>query len=501
MTADAVDGAATGMVSPAPGDAPPGPGRPLLQRRRLLLGAAAGAGVAAVGTGGGAVLYRRRHAVLPLLSETVARTGPSAVAGTATAGTGTAAGTETAAGTGTVTGTVTGRTLVAVGAAGRVVPGTRVLRDATDVAALVAADRAWLAAGVPWTTAPGPWTGLGRDALLDLRVLLLPGGAAVAGWTPGWRYVWPRDAAHVTAALAVSGHTAEALAVLGFLQRAQRADGGFEARYTPGGEVAPGGRPPQLDGTGWVLWAAAQLAGALALTDAIAALDTVRPLLLRATGHALDAIDTPDSLPAPSPDYWETPETTTTLGTAAPLLAGLTGIAGPLVLLGETGLGREAAAGGQRLAAAITTGFGAAGYPRHLHGGDRDAAVAFLFPPYVLGGVVPGLRTALAESAGALRRPGGGLAPGSAWREDGISWTPETALFALASAASGDVATAHERLRWLRAHRTRAGSLPEKVLYDGRPASVAPLGWTAALVVLTLNALQTVTGQGLDDLH
>ena len=34
-----------------------------------------------------------------------------------------------------------------------------------------------------------------------------------------------------------------------------------------------------------------------------------------------------------------------------------------------------------------------------------------------------------------------------------------------------------------------AGSFPEKVLYDGRPAAVAPLAWTAALVVIARHEL------------
>ena len=39
------------------------------------------------------------------------------------------------------------------------------------------------------------------------------------------------------------------------------------------------------------------------------------------------------------------------------------------------------------------------------------------------------------------------------------------------------------------AHRTSAGALPEKVLADGSPAAVAPLAWTAATVLLTLDRL------------
>jgi len=44
-------------------------------------------------------------------------------------------------------------------------------------------------------------------------------------------------------------------------------------------------------------------------------------------------------------------------------------------------------------------------------------------------------------------------------------------------------------LTWLGDHRTDAGSFPEKVLYDGRPAAVAPLAWTAALVVIARHEL------------
>ena len=88
-----------------------------------------------------------------------------------------------------------------------------------------------------------------------------------------------------------------------------------------------------------------------------------------------------------------------------------------------------------------------------------------------------------------MRRPAGGLAPGSSWRQDGVSWTPETALFALTAASTSQIRTAHQWLAWLDAHRTAGGSLPEKVLADGSPAAVAPLAWTAALVVLTVDSL------------
>ncbi len=88
-----------------------------------------------------------------------------------------------------------------------------------------------------------------------------------------------------------------------------------------------------------------------------------------------------------------------------------------------------------------------------------------------------------------MHRPAGGLAPGTGWKDDGISWTPETAQFALAHAANGNHTEAVRNLEWLEAHRTMVESFPEKVLYDGSPAGVAPLAWTAALVLLAIREL------------
>lgn len=73
-----------------------------------------------------------------------------------------------------------------------------------------------------------------------------------------------------------------------------------------------------------------------------------------------------------------------------------------------------------------------------------------------------------------------------------MSWTPQTALFALAAAHNGGRAAAKGWLDWLDRHRTGHGSLPEKVLYDGSPAGVAPLAWTAATVILAVAELETL---------
>jgi GH15 family glucan-1,4-alpha-glucosidase len=98
--------------------------------------------------------------------------------------------------------------------------------------------------------------------------------------------------------------------------------------------------------------------------------------------------------------------------------------------------------------------------------------------------------TAIDRAHAVLTQPNGGVTPGETWRADGVSWTPQTALFALSAAARGDRSGAEALLSWLDQHRTSSGALPEKVNRDLEPAGEAPLAWTAALVVLADTALQ-----------
>src|SRR5665647_980780 len=116
------------------------------------------------------------------------------------------------------------------------------------------ADAAWLSLG----SVPGKgtrWEDMGRVALLDLHQLSQPSGAVAAGAGGPCNYAWPRDTAFVAVALARTGHHAEALQALTFLQRVQLGDGGFEARYLLNGSGPPDGRARQSDGAGWALWA------------------------------------------------------------------------------------------------------------------------------------------------------------------------------------------------------------------------------------------------------
>jgi glucoamylase len=352
-----------------------------------------------------------------------------------------------------------------------------------------AASRAWLAAG----DLPGEGTrfaDLGEDALLDLHALTLPNGASLAALSPRWRFVWPRDSSFTAAAYARTGHVDDALRVLDFLRSVQEPDGSFHARYLPDASGVPDDRGVQSDGNGWALWSAWTVLDEIDdPAEREAARKRLAPLVDASTDHVLSLLDEDTALPPPSSDYWEVHPTELTLGTAAPLLAGLEAARSIYADGEQWDRAADAAVGAMRLRAAVEAKFGPRGYPRHASGGPQDAATTFALPPFQPTALA-GADEAWRSSVLSMLRPAGGVAPGAGWRTDGISWTPQTALFALAGASTGEIEAAESWLEWLGSHRTASGALPEKVLADGSPAAVAPLTWTSALVVLTLVEIQ-----------
>ncbi|TGO05771.1 Glucoamylase [Serinibacter arcticus] len=387
---------------------------------------------------------------------------------------------------------------VPTGTSPDLLPGSHVLDPGADAApaerraALEAAERqrAWVAAGtVPG--ADGPHAPLARTALLDLHTAThSPDGevqAPQAAPTGAWRYIWPRDAAFAAVALARTGHADDAVAVLSFFDGVEVTPQGYHARYRPDGSVAGDGRAPQLDGAGWLLWATAEVTAAAPPTE----VEDVRRRLADVTAVAGDLLMTatsaPDRLPPPSSDYWELPETRLTLGTAMPVLTGLDALA---TLHEGAGRAAEGAAARTRLGEvrdAVVHVFGPT-WPREAGGRHQDAALAMALPPFQ-DAALPGAEAAWRLSARGMARPAGGLAPGQEWGESDYSWTPQTALYALAAASLGDDAQAHDRLDWLASHTTLTGSIPEKVGPDGGSAQVAPLIWSTSLVLLTLAEL------------
>jgi glucoamylase len=354
------------------------------------------------------------------------------------------------------------------------------------------ADREWLRAG----TVPGDTAALramATRALLDLRLDVRPNGAVVAGWRSGWDYVWPRDSSWVAVALAQTGHPAMAYQILRFLQRMQPGNGIWDARYLPDGSgPVLDGRPAQLDADGWVPWAVWSWAASQPLAsggEPRRELAQLWPMVLRAADAAARSL-AQDGLPGPAMEYWEN-SVEVTLGTAAPLLAGLRAAAAVAADIGGAAAasdGHRWAAAAARLASAITAAFGRTGYQRvPLAGSGADAAITFLGPPFAEPG--PQVLRAARSAQQALAVPNGGLAPGEAWSgTPDVAWTAETAFFALFDASTGQHSQATALLDWLAAHRTKLGSLPEQVNAAGQPASTAPLSWTDAVTLLALLA-------------
>ncbi|MGC5615503.1 glycoside hydrolase family 15 [Georgenia sp. Z1491] len=415
-------------------------------------------------------------------------------------------------------------------AGSRVVVPTR----ATDLPAArlqASRERAWLASGV----VPGAgtqWEEMTAGALLDLHALQGGRGtsgpvadtdprAVLAAWHPRWQYVWPRDTAFVAVALARTGHVRDAADALVAVGEARSEDGLLAPRHLPDLSGTPDDRPPQGDGPGWILWGAGETVAACReqaghpavdpapaadtgapprgpAEDCDAVLADLAPVVVRSVDAVLQATDTPSRLPAPTSDYWEIPEDRLPLGAVAPQWAGLAAAPALLEALGEDELADLARERSEEVRAALEATFGVHGWTRYaswdptaaVRGvSGRDASTAFLLPPFTDAGPT-GAETAWLVSSGEMSRPAGGLAPGSSWRRDGISWTPQTSLYAWVAAENGRPDDAVRRLAWIESHRTESGAIPEKVLADGSPAAVAPLAWSAANVVLTVLALE-----------
>lgn len=403
------------------------------------------AGASALGAGGGAYYYRRTHRTIPLYSETVAFND----------------GGE--------------RVLVTPSHLSEVAPGTRHFQSAA-MSKAASGESAFLRDAAAWLArVPEKFQPLARAALSDLWVLSYGLPATVAGWSDKWRYVWPRDAAFAAVALSAVGSPTLAVSNLKYLNTVQSSDGWFEARYDLRTGKAPDARRRQFDGTGLVLWALHEVqrrSGRAATADLGPLATRCHTALMRATKDGME-------LPPASPDYWETKENQPTVSLAACVLGGLK--AGAQI----TGRAQDSAAA-ESFKRVVAREFSGAGYQRYRKEGGADSGIGF----FAATGSTEVISLAkMRATRSELTQPAGGLNPGSDWYNDGMSWTPSTSLVALAMAKLRDRDSTDSLLTWLDQHRTRGGSLPEKVQFDGKPAAVAPLSWTAANVILALDSL------------
>ncbi len=361
--------------------------------------------------------------------------------------------------------------------------------DNPGALAVAAESRKWLGRGtVPGTNARERQ--VSERSLLDLRLLTPEGAATLAGPDQRWAYVWPRDASFAAAAFAATEHHEESYQVLDFLAKVQKTNGTWAARYHPDGSPVADGRAPQLDSAGWFSWAAWYAF----TTDpeherADIQMRTLWPGVRAAADAMVDSLG-PGGLPPGGSDYWETPTLGPNLGTAAPVRAGLRSAADMATKLEREDDARRYSEAAAHLDAAIQRQFASRGYPRSTRfGSGADAAVNFLAPPFAPRDAK--VEKAVEEAASRLAAPNGGMLPGEGWRQDpSVSWTPETAFFALSASASGRRKEARRYLMWLADHRTSLGSFPEKIDGDGEPQAAAPIAWTSAIVVLALAAEQ-----------
>ena len=349
-------------------------------------------------------------------------------------------------------------------------------------AALMQAAREWVETG----SVPGEgtkWESMSRWALIDLHQALggmSVGHAPAAGAAERWNYFWPRDGAFLVVALDRTGHQAEAQHLIDFMAKLPfDPTAGFDARYLVSGKrVTVDPRGPQSDGCGWVLWALGSVSDASMPKSA-------NGLRTQCLANVLKLTWSGWLLPPASPDYWEISVKETSLGTVAPMLAGLRATADHSPVDAER---RSAGQAATHLEAQVSSSMGPSLERFGDHGG-LDAAIAMMMPPFG-----PGDRRTTKAWLDYQRlavRSSGGLAPGVEWKQDGTSWTPESALVAYTAAASGRKEVAAHWLDWLDDNRTPWGSLPEKVNRSGQPAGPAPLLWTAALVLLTLDSLES----------
>lgn len=388
------------------------------------------------------------------------------------------------------------------------VDGVRVFADSPVAQQLAVREAQWLDSLAPWTR-EGEYADAITSAYRDIYVLSEGLAAPVAGWNRLWRYVWPRDSAHIAVASVLGGDMDRALRCFDFLHRLPRtADGWFQARYDLRTLNAPDDREPQFDGLGWVGWSLGLIAVELdqhhlsSATgwDRSSFIERVSPLALSVARSLISNVMAHQGAPVSS-DYWEIRETEVTLATAAVTLAGINGLISLFILSGDDTLIFDLQSCADLVVAQIVRDFDVHGYPRHARDDELDCAIPFLLPPYNTSYAYQrNVWEAIAAAKAALRQPAGGLAPGEDWAKDGVSWTPETAIFAMADAfgpTADHAQDARDALQWLADHRTEAGSYSEKVLADGTPVAVAPLAWTAACVAIAAYGLTHGLANGL----
>jgi GH15 family glucan-1,4-alpha-glucosidase len=378
-------------------------------------------------------------------------------------------------------------------------------------------------------------------SLLLARTQIGNNGAITAandsGVAPGgmdhYSYVWPRDAALVAEALDLAGYHEVPREFYRFLRRmldqtGHAFPGYLLQRYTPTGFVASSwhphvtnGRkslPIQEDETALVLYG---LHRHLALTGDVELLRDLYPSFVRpAADFMLAYRDERTGLPRPSYDLWEEKHGIT-LFTTSTVFAALRAAADFAAAMGD-----GAAAASYRQAAAEIQAAAA----RYFYDSSTDRFVFMLHvdeqgnahPDYLLDasmagaflfGLFPADDPRMASTMHAIQQglgnapPVGGIArhgadyychlDGNYARYQGNTWFVSTLWLADWLTMIGRRAEARDWLEWCAARALPSGVLSEQLHpLSGAPLSVAPLTWSHAAYIASVERYLRAAGEG-----
>ncbi len=334
-----------------------------------------------------------------------------------------------------------------------------------------------------------------------------------------YSYIWPRDGALVSSALARSGHPGAPAKFFEFCSKVISPNGYLRHKYNPDGTLASSwhayidhGKPVlpiQEDETALVIWALWQQFEIFQRIDETA--PYYRALVTRPADFLLRHVDEATGLPLPSHDLWEERWGVHTF-TVAAVIAGLKGAAQLSDGFGEVARASRYRAGAERMLEAARKILwhepdqrfarmatpGASGYVLDM---TIDSSLFGLVEFDVLEPGDPQARSTLqqVEERLTVRTDIGGLAryendayqrvehsdiakvPGNPWFIATL-WLARYRLRCAKTAA--DLAKGLELIEWAARHALPSGTMAEQLHpYTGAPLSVSPLTWSQAAFV------------------
>jgi GH15 family glucan-1,4-alpha-glucosidase len=337
-----------------------------------------------------------------------------------------------------------------------------------------------------------------------------------------YSYMWPRDGALVAYAMSMAGYQGMAFPFFEFCDRVMAPEGYLHHKYNPDGTVGSswhpyiaGGKyhlPIQEDETGltlFALWRDFERHGVIELPQSL-----YSTLIRRAARFMSLYIEEDLNLPKPSYDLWEERYGIYTF-TAAAVYGGLEAAANFCSLFGDDERSSRYRRAAERIKAGILEHLWDEGEQRFVRGlyssvsgwtKDKtlESSVYGLFEFGVLPADDPRMVSTMQgiKRGLAVRTSIGGIAryqhdyyfqrsndidnvPGNPW----IICTLWVAEWEIACARTlADMESPRRTLEWVVSRAMESGVLPEQLdPFSGEPVSVAPLTWSHATFVLTVD--------------